>query len=381
MWTVLAGVGLAGLLITAGWIFRGDILQSLLDPEIPYAVYKPPPAPNYALASSWALAPGSPRPGDPAADVFFIHPTTFDGGRDWNGPIGDGKSAGVLARSMLPNYAAPFAAAGRLFVPRYRQASLYTSRTMFDDAIEARQFAYGDVRAAFAAFLPRIPPDRPFILVGVEQGGVLASRLLTEVIAPDPVLRGRLIGAYLIETAVPAETFSQGEPVPACQKRAQSGCVVAWISASRLDFIRPQRIQGRSLVWNGGGRLTPLAGRAILCVNPLLGGAGDAEAPERLNLGAVNATGLETGARPAFMVRQVSAQCVDGILRVSRPRSGSLLPSGTWAERLRAPSYNVFWGDIEADAVARAAAWRAGHSSVVSPLETPTRPGASQTVP
>ena len=358
LWSIFASLGLAGLLIAAGWIFRGDILQSLLDPEIPYAVYKPPPAPDYAAAASWALAPGPPRPGDPDADVFFIHPTTFDGGKDWNGPIADGKSAGVLARSMLPNYAAPFAAAGRLFAPRYRQASLYTSRTMFDDAIEARQFAYGDVRAAFAAFLKRTPPDRPFIVVGVEQGGVLASRLLTEVIAPDPALRGRLIGAWLIETAVPAETFAQGKPVPACQRRAQAGCVAAWISSSRLDFIRPQRILGRSLVWNGAGRLTPLAGRAILCVNPLVGGQSSAEGPERLNLGAVNATGLESGARPAFMVRQVSAQCVDGILRVGRPRSESLLPSGTWAERLRPPSYNVFWADIEADALARAAAWR-----------------------
>ena len=102
-----------------------------------------------------------------------------------------------------------------------------------------------------------------------------------------------------------------------------------------------------------------MAGRRILCVNPLLGAQSDAPAPERLNLGAVNATGLESSARPAFMVRQVAAQCEGGILRISRPRSGALLPRGAWAERLRVPSYNVFWADLEADAQARLAAWRA----------------------
>ncbi len=378
-WAALVTLGLAGLVLAAAWIFRGDISQALLDPEIPYAVYKPPPAPDYALASSWALLPGPPRAGDPPADVFFVHPTTFDGGKDWNGPIADGKSAAVLARSMLPNYAAPFAAAGRLYAPRYRQASLYTSRTMFDDAIEARQFAYGDVRAAFAAFLARTPPDRPFILAGVEQGGLLASRLLAEVIAPDPALRRRLIGVWLIETAAPQGAYADQAAIPPCARRAQAGCLVAWISAPRLDFIRVQRIRDRSLVWNPGGRLVPLGGRAIVCVNPLLGAQSEDAAPERLNLGAVNATGLELGTRPAFMVREVSAQCVDGVLRVSRPASGALLPAGSWAERLRQPSFNLFWGDIEADALARAAAWRAQARSPLSPPPMPSRPSASQT--
>ena len=358
-WTSAAALAVVAVL-AAAWAFRGDILQALLDPEIPYAVYAPPPAPDYSDASDWAMAPGPPGPADPPADVFFVNPTTYDGGRDWNGPISDSPSAAILARAMLPNYAAPFAAAGRLFAPRYRQASLYTSRTLFDDAVEARQFAYRDIRAAFAAFLERVPPDRPLFVVGVEQGGTLATRLLREVIAVDPALRRRLVGAYLIETVVPVDQFSPERGVPPCSVRAQAGCVTAWISAPRLDFIRPQRIRDRSLVWSDAGRLTPLAGRPILCVNPLLGARSDADAPERLNLGAVNATGLEASARPAFMVRQVGARCEGGILRVSRPRSASLLPSGGWAERLRVPAYNLFWADLEADATARLAAWRAG---------------------
>ncbi len=73
---------------------------------------------------------------------------------------------------MLPNYAQPFAQAGPVFVPLYRQASLYTALSLFDDALEARAFAYGDIVAAFVAFRREIG-DRPFILAGVEQGGSL----------------------------------------------------------------------------------------------------------------------------------------------------------------------------------------------------------------
>jgi hypothetical protein len=363
---LLAGVVVL-IALTGLIIWRDDILQALLDPRIPFAVYHPPAAPNYAEGKSWARLPGSLEPGDLPADVFFIHPTTFDGGKDWNGPIGDPSSDRRLVQTMLPNYAAPFAAAGRVFVARYRQASLYTSLTLFDDALEARAFAYGDVDRAFSAFLLRIGPDRPFIIVGVEQGGLLAARLVRHRLSDDPRLRRRLVAAYLIETVTPAADHAAGSTIPACVMRAQSGCVAAWISAPHLDFERASRIMSRSVVWTPDGRLAGLAGREPLCFNPLLGAASDAEAPARLNLGAANASGLEWGARPGFMARQISAQCVAGILRLSQPRSAALRPSGDWASRFRATPYNLFWADLEADSKARTRAWLAAHPTPANP--------------
>jgi hypothetical protein len=131
------------------------------------------------------------------------------------------------------------------------------------------------------------------------------------------------------------------------------------MAVQRTDFVRAQRILSRSVVWNDKGRLVGLTGRPALCVNPLLGAQSDADAPPRLNLGAANATGLEWGARPGFMVRQVGAQCENGILEVSRPRSSSLRPSGDWAARLKSPPYNLFWADLEADALRRTQSWLA----------------------
>ena len=358
-WLAILGGALLLLVVAALFIWRDDILEALLDPKVPYTVYKPPPAPDYVRAGAWALLPRDQA--NAVVDVFFVHPTTFDGGKDWNGPIGDAKAATLFTRVMAPNYAAPFAGVGRVFAPRYRQASLYTSLSLFDDALEARQFAYGDVRAAFDYFLRDLNGGRPFILVGVEQGGALAVRLLTEVIAPDPGLRHRLVAAYFQDVVVPADEFGADSSSPACARRDEAGCVLAWLSVRRGDFPRTLRIHHRAVVWNANGQLVGLAGRAPLCVNPLLGGVGDDDAPPRLNLGAANATGLEWGARPGFLTRQVGAQCVGGILMVTRPRSASLRPTGGWLGRLRAPPYNLFYADIEADARARVAAWSAAN--------------------
>jgi hypothetical protein len=366
-WLVVLGALLVTVGVVGSVIWGDDIIKALLDPQVPFGKDHPPPAPDYNQKSAWALLP-DPNATPGAADIFFIHPTSYpasftsyNGGRHWNAPINDHAAVTALTQVMLPNYASPFDAVGDVYAPRYREASLYTKSTLWDDAIEARQFAYGDVRAAFDNYLARFNRGRPFILAGVEQGGEQGARLLREVIAPDPALRARLVGAYLIDTAVPADAYGPRAPVPACLKRAEAGCLVAWSAVRQGDFTGVQRLMSRAMVWGPQDQLQPLGQRQPLCVNPLLGAASEENAPERLNLGAAAATGLEWGVRPGFLVRQVSAQCQDGVLRVSRPRSSLLRPAGDWIERAREPGYNLFWADIEADTLARFAAWSAAH--------------------
>ena len=347
------------LVLAAAFIWRYDILSNALDPKVPFLTYHPPPAPDYGDRSSWALLPRDPdgaAPADRPVDVFFVHPTTFDGGRDWNGGIDQPKAQRFLARVVLPNYAGPFDRVGQVFAPRYRQASLYTYLTLRDDAREARRFAYGDVLQAFRAYDVRYGRGRPFIIVGVEQGGSLAARLLREEIGIKPELKRRLVAAYLIETAVPADEHAPDAATPACERRGETGCVAAWISAPEGDFQRVQELIGRSLVWDRSDQLVNLEGRTPLCFNPLLGGVSPERAPARLNLGAANATGLEWGARPAFLQRQVSARCENGVLRTSRPKSNALRDSGSWADRRKVDAFNLFYADLEADALGRAEA-------------------------
>ena len=346
------GLGLAVLLVigTGLYIWWGSIQEALHDPGIPYQTYTPPPAPDYALASSWALIPANPTTWttkDPPADVFFIHPTTYVRRAHWNGPIDDRRAVRLLEEVMIPNYAGPFAKAGRLFAPRYRQASLYTQLTMREDARDARAFAYRDVKAAFDFYLANENKGRPIIIAGVEQGGFLAERLAREA-AADPAVRARLVAVYLMETPVSADAL----PLPACTARAQAGCTVAWIGDGYHEAERTADRLKHAAVWQDG-MVQPLGDRPTVCVNPLLGKVSEEAAPARLKLGAGNATGLEWGVRPGFQNSEVSAQCVDGVLKISRPKSPALRQRGGWLEQQRVRSANLFYGDIEADVQAR----------------------------
>jgi len=353
-WLTMTIAGVLLFLGLATVVFWDDVMRTTLDPKAPFQTYKPPPPPDYSQRAAWHLMPTTPEAAtadQPKADVFFVGPTTYNGGPNWNAPVTAALAGETFRRVMAPNYAGPFVRVGRIFAPKYRQASLYTQLTLREDARDARKFAYGDVAQAFDYYLAHDNAGRPFVIVGVEQGGTLAARLLSEKVAADEALRQRLVAAYLIATVVPADH----PPIPPCIQRGQTGCVAAWIAVPTNESDRAKVVLDRALVWNGA-ELDNLQGRPALCFNPLLGATTEDFAPARLHQGAANATGLEWGARPAFLARQISAQCKNGVLLVSPPKSASLQRSGTWTDRRMVPGYNLFYLDLETDALARVSA-------------------------
>ncbi len=358
-WAGWIGLTVVLVLATAVAVWRGDILRAGLDPQVPFQTYEPPPAPDYGDPTAWALRDARGADSGPAA-IFFVHSTTYDGGRDWNGPIANAAADAWLRRVVLPNYAGPFARVGQISAPRYRQGSLYTRLTLREDAREARAFAWRDVAAAFDAWIAR-HPDGPIVLAGVEQGGDLVERLVRERVAGDPALRARLVAVYLMDTVVAADGLSP--EVPACANRGQTGCIVAWSPVSEGNDGAGRRRLRRALVWDGRGRLVDLGDRAALCVNPVTGSTGTAPVEARLHQGATNATGLEWGVRPALMAREIATQCRDGLLRHTEPTTESFREAGSWADRRKSRPYNLFYGDIEADVQARLAVWQARAAS------------------
>lgn len=352
-WAGYIGLALVALFTILVAVFGGAIVRSSLNPRIPFQTYEPPAAPDYAQAGAWAMRDVRSRGAGPAS-VFFVHSTTYDGGEGWNGATDDEEALAYLRRVVLPNYAAPFARAGDVSAPLYRQASLYARLTPRDDAREARSFAYEDVERAFDAWLGR-HPDGPIILAGVEQGGELVERLLRERVAPDTALRRRVAAAYLIDTLVAADALPAD--VPACSRRDQAGCVVGWAQVPEDDDAAARRRLESALVFDGRGQLEERAGRAPLCVNPVTGSSDTAPVPSRLHHGATNATGLEWEARPALIARAVATQCRDGLLRFERPSQESFRTTGNWADRRKTPPYSLFYGDLELDAQARVGAW------------------------
>ncbi|WP_292053720.1 MULTISPECIES: DUF3089 domain-containing protein [unclassified Brevundimonas] len=350
-WFRLSLFALLLLLLVALAVWRGDILRAALDPQVPFQTYTPPAAPDYAKSSAWALRNAS-TPGSGDASVFFLHSTTFDGGKEWNGPIGDAKADAYLEQIVLPNFAAPFAIAGNVSAPLYRQGSLYSRLTLREDAREARAFAYGDVEDAFEHWLA-LHPDGPIVLAGVEQGAELLARLLRDRVARDAALKERLVAAYMIDAMVPKDAIA----LPICSNREDSGCLLAWSMVDEGTTGVVSRRQRRALFWDDKGRLVESGDRPIICVNPVSGADDMLKTDPRRHLGAANAAGLEWGVRPAFIDRAVAAQCRDGFLRNTPLKSESFREQRAWTDRRKAKPYNLFYADIMADVQARLSAW------------------------
>ncbi|WP_297804385.1 DUF3089 domain-containing protein [uncultured Brevundimonas sp.] len=347
-WTIF---GIVITLLLAAAVWRGDILRSLLDPEVPFQTYTPPPAPDYASPKAWALNDAR-ISGAKNASVFFLHSTTFDGGKEWNGPIGDPKADAYLHKIVLPNFAGPFAPLGVVSAPLYRQGSLYSRLTLRDDAREARAFAYGDVEKAFDAWLAR-HPDGPIILAGAEQGGELLARLVRDRVSTDPALKERLVAAYITDAIIPVD----GTGLPVCHQRADTGCLVAWSMVEEGTTGVITRRLRRALYWDDKGRLTESGNRPVVCVNPVTGSDGEEKVEARRHLGAANAAGLEWNVRPAFIDRVVETQCRNGFLRHTAIKSESFREQRSWTDRRKAKPYNLFYADTTADAMARLEAW------------------------
>ena len=157
----------------------------------------------------------------------------------------------------------------------------------------------------------------------------------------------------------------------ACAARVQTGCVVAYQTVASEEPESLLLLLRRGVYWNEAGYLEALDSRPAICVNPLTGAAGGGGVDEKASLGATNATGLEWGTPPALIPHKVSARCLRGLLTVDKPSSPAFKGADTWEGARKVNSYNLFYGDIEADAQARLGALlgRPGFGQLAPPLD------------
>ena len=363
---LLAGLVVFLVALSAVFIYRDDIFQTIQDPRQPFQTYEKPAAPNYSTAEAWLAQPDLTQ--DPfehpsaGGDVFVVVPSVYRGGKHWVLPSDDLKRKGKLQRIARPNYVAPYGRAGRLFAPYYRQASLYTFMTTREDARKAQDFAYQDVRRAFQSFLKTSPPERPIILVGHNQGASHVQRLLSDFFTGD--LKKRLAVAYVIDYPLPKDLFETTlKGLEPCETKDDTGCVVGFGAFMPGDDVIAKRFVSRLLVHNGQD-YSSVNGRPLICMNPLLWNQSEDYAPQRLHLGGIAAEGLDPDMEPAAMTKQVGAQCQDGILFVDKPKSRSLRRPFKVGGKFRTLPSNLFYEDLRVNAVIR----------VQSLLETGTLP-------
>ncbi|WP_325100103.1 DUF3089 domain-containing protein [Aurantiacibacter sediminis] len=281
--------------------------------------------------------------------VFFVHPTSYFDGRQWNAPIDDEESQ-ARARLMVRGMASAFNQASEIWVPRYRQATFGAFITIDPQAQNALDAAYSDIEAAFTFFLDSIPEDMPIVIAGHSQGGYHVTRLLEEQVASTP-LQQRVAMAYPIGWPISIEHDLPSLGLPACATAEQGGCIVSW--ASFADPPEPGQFLRRYTELPGMDG-EPRGESPILCVNPLtgeLGGSADAE----LNLGTlVPEDDLSTG---TLLAGSVPASCADnGLLIIGNPPDlGQYVLPGNNYHVYDIP---LFWQNLNRDVVRRVAAWQ-----------------------
>lgn len=360
-WVLAVAAGLSVLLLAALIGFRDNIYRELVEPTLPFQVAEPPPQPDLSDASAWAARPQGSADGSVA--VFYVHPTTaYDGPRlGWNADPADPGSRARLDTLALPNHAAPFAAAGPLWIPHYRQAVLFAMIASREDTRDALGLAYNDVAAAFDRFLAARPPGAPFILAGTGQGGLHVVRLLQDRLAGSPEAAA-LVAAYVIDQPVPLDQLAPGGPLawlPLCNGPRTVRCLVTFTEVDRGDELGARLWRDRSLGWSAAQGYGRLGERDFACVNPLNGGAA-ADAPASANPGAVAATGLERGLEPPLLPGESGARCEAGLLLVDPDRQPALRPRRTdFGARYITPRFNLFYQALADDARTRAAAFGA----------------------
>ena len=124
-----------------------------------------PLPPDYSKLENWAAHPDkvdfadkTPTTAlrdaqkDSEIDVFYLHPTTLFGKKNWNGDLNDARLNSRTERTAIKHQASIFNGAGRVFVPRYRQMVFGAFFEKEDLKSKGKAFhtAYCDLKAAFA---------------------------------------------------------------------------------------------------------------------------------------------------------------------------------------------------------------------------------------
>ena len=317
-------------------------------PTRPFAAFDAPPPPDYRQAVAWSClperedaadqVPPGVAPGDPdlaEADVFFIHPTTFEGGVAWNAHPLDRELNAKTDEWAIRHQASIFNQAARVYAPRYRQMCLggFFSADSASKAA-ALELAYTDVQAAFRHYLTHYNQGRPIVIAGHSQGSLHGIRLVQEFF-DGQARQAQLVAAYLPGWPFPAEAFRS---LPVCDSATQTGCVVGWCSWK--EGVTPK---GHDTYY-----------RDAVVVNPITWQRDSLPSPVAAHQGFLAANFHK------MRSQSLTAQVQDGYLWVSNPLPLSPL------RNYHIGDYNLFWLDVRANAAARIAAFTGSTAETVS---------------
>ena len=303
------------------FLIFGIFIQSCIRPSKKFEAYTPPPPPDYTKTECWAALPdkfdsadvivphSSCKNGeaDAKVDVFFIHPTSYSKRKSWNADWRDEHLNKKTDKGTIKFQASVFNETCRIYAPRYRQATL----DAFMDTLEGKKaiaFAYEDVKVAFQYYLDHYNNGRPIIIASHSQGTWHAIKLLHDFFDDDPVLRKKLVAAYLVGGWPDAHEYKN---IPAGDSSGQTGCYMGW--RTFVWGVKPNKYEPK---------------KNILCTNPLTWKQDKEYAGKEKNLGGL-----------PLSFKRIDKNVCDA------QRYGNYL----WAHRPKVPGYVALAGNYHID--------------------------------
>ncbi|MEO0469623.1 MAG: DUF3089 domain-containing protein [Bacteroidota bacterium] len=373
-------LGLLGLLLVIVMVILlvgpDTIIIGIIRPDHDFDPSRSAAPPDYRQSHNWAALPNLEdyadfRPDgvekDPLmdeVDVFFIHPTTYYLGHDWNDPLDPGSGTRHNTDVILANNASIFSDA-RVYAPLYRQATIVTFLNMQgSNEQQALALAYSDVERAFRHYLDHWNQGRPFILAGHSQGSY-HGKLILEQFIDGKELADQMVAAYLLGTTdIKEEEVAGWQNVTVCDAPDQINCVICWGTYA-----------------DGSIEENPWPTEGSVCVNPLTWRQSGELAPKTLHRGYVAEVGTqavkimgedtaedrEIPALGSPIRGHTSARVEKGALLIEeQPQLQSLMEGNYHGQDL-----SLFHMDIRENAPLRYRAWLRIHTDSLAPVGTP----------
>ena len=215
----------------------------------------PKAAPNYSKIDHWAAHPEKSdysglKPKNllndtlslDSVDVFYVYPTLYFNGLDWNADFNSKKSKKKIGHLALKNQANIFSGLANIYCPYYRQMHFYGYKDNIN-GLKAFDLAYKDVENAFKYYLENFNNGNRIVLVGHSQGTHHLQKLLNDFILLDHSILKKIKLCYFVGDVF-IENFTVKE-YPICESPTDLNCYLSWnsfpygtsYSYSESDFV------------------------------------------------------------------------------------------------------------------------------------------------
>ncbi|WP_245672922.1 DUF3089 domain-containing protein [Aldersonia kunmingensis] len=188
------------------------------------------------LLTGKVTAPAPVKESDKPVDCYFVYGTVSNQVSLNADPVPSPE-----VQSIARVEAARFNRTCRVFAPAYRQVPVPGLPIVLAGFTEPLAVGYDDVLSAWNDYLAHENNGRGVIFIGHSQGTFMLRKLIREQIDPNPQLRNRLVGAFLmggdVVTMRGSTVGGDFANIPVCSRRAEYSCVTAYSTNIRYPTL------------------------------------------------------------------------------------------------------------------------------------------------